>query len=357
MVDKYLSEKLKVFSFFLIVLVVYIHSYNVVVNIGLESKLIEVGYNSYLQYFISYGVARVAVPIFFVISGFLFFVKNRKFSVEHYISKIKKRAQTLLIPYLIWSIFGLVLYFVLQTIPLSKPFFTRQLIADYNLTELLDRVFLNPIPYQFWFIRDLIVIVVLSPIIYYGLKSTYCIFLGVLFLGWIFETDFVIVSNESVFFFTLGSYVAIFDKSRHITYLEYLFTSFTILWVFILGIKTYFFFLDLEFDLLIKLLHKSSILVGIISLWAMYDKVYGRINLNKSLLQDVFKYTFFIFAFHEPILTIYKKLFYFLMGETELSSFLIYIFAPLITILTSIISAFILINISVGFYKLITGGR
>jgi len=59
--NTYLSNKLKILSLIAMVLVVFIHSYiEITINNTLISQSID-----FLQYFISQGVARVAVPIFF----------------------------------------------------------------------------------------------------------------------------------------------------------------------------------------------------------------------------------------------------------------------------------------------------
>ena len=65
-IDSYNSKKIKVLSFVLIMLVLYIHSfYNEAIDTRLASSV---------QAFVGGGgIAIVAVPMFFVISGFLFF--------------------------------------------------------------------------------------------------------------------------------------------------------------------------------------------------------------------------------------------------------------------------------------------
>ena len=55
------------------------------------------------KFIISNVIARIAVLLFFVCSGFLFFFKTEEFSLHTYLSKLKKRVKTLLIPYLIWN--------------------------------------------------------------------------------------------------------------------------------------------------------------------------------------------------------------------------------------------------------------
>lgn len=52
----------------------------------------------------SLGLCQVAVPIFFLISGYLFFVRLEEWDTGIWTGKLKKRIKTLLIPYLIWNI-------------------------------------------------------------------------------------------------------------------------------------------------------------------------------------------------------------------------------------------------------------
>ena len=59
----YLSNKIKNISFILTILVVILHAYNMQNDINIVS---------FIQTFISHGIATIAVPIFFIISGYLF---------------------------------------------------------------------------------------------------------------------------------------------------------------------------------------------------------------------------------------------------------------------------------------------
>ena len=51
----------------------------------------------------SEGLCRVAVPFFFLISGYLFFVRLEEWDKFVWFDKLKKRGKTLLAPYLIWN--------------------------------------------------------------------------------------------------------------------------------------------------------------------------------------------------------------------------------------------------------------
>ena len=92
--DKYLSNKLKNMSLFMTFFVVILHSNNLE-----NSSVLNV--NTLVQNVIGQGIVRIAVPMFFVISGYLFFYKFKP-STEAFISKYKKRFKSLFIPYFIW---------------------------------------------------------------------------------------------------------------------------------------------------------------------------------------------------------------------------------------------------------------
>src|SRR5665647_1106940 len=134
--NKYLSVKLKVVSFLLMIMVVFIHSINISDKIVSGNIILAKGYSSFIQTFISDGICLIAVPLFFVISGYLFFL-NLEGTLDEFHTKYKKRLKTLLVPYLFWSIGVLLFFIVLQQIPQTISLFSNKLIRDYSSLELL----------------------------------------------------------------------------------------------------------------------------------------------------------------------------------------------------------------------------
>lgn len=67
--SKELSNKIKNISLILTFLVVILHAYN------LENSETVLSINSFIQNFISYEICTIAVPTFFMISGYLLFYK------------------------------------------------------------------------------------------------------------------------------------------------------------------------------------------------------------------------------------------------------------------------------------------
>ncbi len=162
-----------------------------------------------------------AVPLFFMISGFLFFMGLNHFDMVTYKQKIKRRAKTLLIPYLLWNFIYLL------------PTLANTLLGKYNydvwyfieslwiMPNQLDRIsemtMATPADPPLWFIRDLMVCLVLSPVIWFvARKKMICIIVVVLLAApWFFSIPclfpFPGISIPSLLFFMIGSMAAVWD--------------------------------------------------------------------------------------------------------------------------------------------------
>ncbi|QOG04126.1 acyltransferase [Flavobacterium sp. MDT1-60] len=353
--NKCLSDKIKIVSFFSMILVVYLHSYNLLINIGENSRTINKGYNSFIQEFVSKGVTNIAVPFFFVISGYLFFLNVDGYWNE-FLLKYKKRISTLLVPYLLWSMFGILFYFTLQSVPISKPFFTKQLISNYSIIELLNVLFLKPIPYQLWFIRDLIILILFSPLIYRLVKLSNYFILLLLSILWLARIDYFLFSNEAFFFFIIGAFISI-KSTKLEEKINKSFFFYFLIWLSLVLFKTILNNTALRSDYFLYFLNKISILFGIIAVWSGYDVYFKKREMSEVKIAPIFQYSFFIYVAHEPMLTIYKKVLYVILGQNEMVSFVIYVVAPILTISSSLIIGFFLKKHLSKLYSLLTGNR
>ncbi|KFE99906.1 hypothetical protein IX39_04450 [Chryseobacterium formosense] len=352
--NEFLSLKFKTISFLSIILVVFLHSYNLIVNLGSDVISLRQGYSSVIQNFFSQGICRVAVPIFFAISGYLFFLKTQG-SINEFISKLQKRIKTILIPYLFWSVLWFVIFVVLQSIPELSVFFSQKLIADYSTVEKIKTVFLLPIPYQLWFLRDLMLLAILSPLLFYLLKSIKFGFLILIFLIWFFDINLIILSNESLFFFILGSFISIhYDKILLIKFGKKAWLYFTV-WITIIIIKTLILHFQYEFGTLLTFLHKLSVIFGVLAIWSLYDRIVLRLKKTSDL--KYMNYSFFIYIFHEPMLQFVKKALFYITNNSELMSLIIYILAPVLVIFICLGVGILLKRTIPKFYLFICGGR
>ncbi len=310
--------------------VIFAHSYLLNIQLGgLKIKASPI--NIFTEDFLSTdGAPRGAVALFFAMSGFLFFINIKKFNSFYifYKYKLRSRINSLLIPYFFWSILWFLIVLFLQSLPLTAIFFNHQALSTLNYHQILHKIIAEPIPYQLWFIKELFILVLLSPVIYfllYYLKYGILILLLLDYLWFGFLSHFF--RDLTVLFFFIGSFLALHDNfkitpSKRVIYLV------IFLWIIILTVSTLLIMNSHNNNILIKL----ATLLGFISLWYIYDLVPQR---KLEALYTLSGFTFLIFVAHEPLLTIYKKGFLCL----HLPSLLVYFISPIMTIATILIIA------------------
>lgn len=351
--DKALSEKIKAVSFLAIIMVVFLHAYNLDTN--QEGTFVVFGnsLNWVIQDYISYGLTRIAVPVFFIISGFLFF-RGKPLTLEVYLEKIKKRFRSLLLPFLFWSFFGIGIYLILQAIPFLTSFFSKDLVINYSFSQLIDTIFINPIPYQLWFIRDLMLLIVISPILNWMLIKIKFIPLIIIAIFWFMHIEGYNNSIEALLFFYVGGYFGRFQESalnvKHTDISRFI----LLLWLMTLGFKTGLKYFECDI-FIVNIFFKLSIIFGIVAFWNLIDTI--KDNAFFDLFRKHFDKTFFIYAFHEPLLTMVKKGAFFLLNEKPESYLLVYFLAPVLTIFLAILTALFLKRNLPFWYTIATGNR
>ena len=173
------SKVFRIIRFPLIVLVVFIHGCP---NAATLSSIINpVGAKLYClaSELIRADLGSFAVPCFFVMSGYYFFYMKKDIDMHFYKVQLTKRIKTLLIPYLIWN-----LIFIL--IPIVRYYIfvhygkgydeNYYLVQHHSFFSLIWSVYndqyLTPIDIPLWYVRDLMCMVILSPVFYYFIKYT-----------------------------------------------------------------------------------------------------------------------------------------------------------------------------------------
>lgn len=223
-IDELQSKTIDWLRFPMIIGVLLIHSYKPPMNNGgmlLGNDHIVYPLFQFLRNLSSEVVARLSVPMFFLIAGFLFFQAAR-FDRSFYWKKLKSRFRSLLVPYLFWITFGILLYFLLQRVFgfTQLAYGSVPLIAKWDLVDYL-RCFWDlrapsyPLIYPLWFIRDLMVTMLLSPLLYLLLKYLKEGALLLFLLFWVFGFPIHLtgVNISALFFFLLGGYFRFYNKN------------------------------------------------------------------------------------------------------------------------------------------------
>lgn len=204
-------ESIEVLRFPLIVLVVFVHIFGKTINPVHLSFLGQDVYTLICE-IISHNIGRIAVPCFFLFSGFFFFLKITSFTGTQYLRQIKKRWSTLGIPFIIWNAL-FVVAILLKNFLFSKIGLSFDDRLDYLKTASLFKIFwIDPINYPLWYLRDLICMVLITPIFYFFLKKTNIYGISLLLAIYLstFELNIPGLSTTAFFFFGLGAYFAIY---------------------------------------------------------------------------------------------------------------------------------------------------
>ena len=123
-----------------------------------------------------------------------------------YKNKLVTRVKSLFIPYLCWCLLYFLLYILIGPDNIVLRDESKLFDNDFSWFSFVYEVFIKPIDGPLWFIRNLIVMVVSTPLFYYGIKRLKIFLPAILFcLNYYFQSPVI----ESLFWFDLGVYFAI----------------------------------------------------------------------------------------------------------------------------------------------------
>ena len=165
-----------------------------------------------------------AVPVFFMLSGYLFFLKSPDtWSWDFYKGKLKKRVKTLLIPYILFNVICVISALCCGDPGWRNPDMIPVLGYFWNSTTFcvgmhnwygLDMQLFYPEVIPLWFVRDLMFMCLVSPVVWVLLKkfpkTTLFVLVFVYISGlWIGANGY---NSQALTFFSLGAYFSIHGK-------------------------------------------------------------------------------------------------------------------------------------------------
>ncbi len=298
--------------------------------------------------YISEIVCSVCVPCFFIISGFLFFNNVDKFTYKLYIKKIKSRFKTLFIPYIFWCTFCcLLLYIKHRYFHMSglNIFLDDGNINWFNLVKgylIIDEAEKFPYAFAFWFIRNLIVFVLLSPLAW--LIGKHMILSVSFFIIYIY-CDINFYGYE---WFVLGSFLA------YHTIKPFKFKIYKIIIVSIIFWTTILFRI---YNFTNCLNSTITILSGLYLIYYMamvLNRKYGKSHIFKYMVGS----TFIIYSTHQCYCTITRNFCAHICGHSYIiQPILAYMLSFILLVIEGLIIRYFLIKYAYKFYLLITGRR
>lgn len=150
----------------------------------------------------------------------------------------------------------------------------------------------SPIDFPLWFLRDLIILVILSPIIYYLVRYANYLYVVALIALWVGCVEIPVVgfSMQGVCFFSFGAYMGL-NKMNIVQKFENLLVPFFIIYVLIVS------YLLTHIDsYLYPYMFKSSIVIGVIMLISFVSFYVKRIGVR--IPEKLKESTFFLYAYH-----------------------------------------------------------
>lgn len=322
------SRAIELLRFPLAVMVVFIHSYGQPKGFNLTElqtlPITATDICDYIRICLSLVLPNVAVPAFFLISGYLFFLNIDKLDYGVYKAKIKKRINTLFVPYVLWNIIAVLTTLLIKSIEAIKhqknlmsiflDFFDKNgylhilwdshLMNDSYPNWLMQNIRATaPYNVPLWFIRDLMVVMLISPVLYWLLKKT---------RGWIlvlltifFVSDIWIhlhgLSIMCILFFSVGSFLSIHHKDLIEWVTKYRIISYIMSPILIVSLV----YLGARNTTYGNWLNPVYIIIGTIALFNLAADAVGKgLKINKTLVAS----TFFIFVAHNFVIRNYCQM-------------------------------------------------
>jgi len=161
--ESWFRNKITWFSFLFSILVVWVHSVNGELFLGQSPHL---GAVAAFQRFFGNTIAQIAVPGFFMMSGYLFY---RNFGWEKLGAKWESRIRSLLVPFLLWNTIYYMGYVIGSRLPVVTDIMGKGKVP-FEWYEAVDAILHYTYNYVFWYLYQLILLTILAPVLYGVLK-------------------------------------------------------------------------------------------------------------------------------------------------------------------------------------------
>lgn len=355
-VSEEISRKIRNICFILSVTVIFNHAITYTHTWdwqGYREEPLEPGYFASVpievavQHFISGALGRITNPVFFMVSGFLFFYAWKP-DRPSWQRKLRRRAFTLLIPYFVWGIIGKFLNGL--NLYAGKVSFLLNQASDYSWVDVLITFWNMHPPTQLWFLRDLMLMMVIGvPLILLLVRLPPIIFSLIILVAYALPW-FAVVDKNSLCFFTAGAYLGFRQFNPQFTSNRTRFWCIAVSFTF--GIA--YTILAIATDWNLRLLFKAMIISGITGIWALYDFFPAAAY---RFLDRFSPYRFFVYMGFDPLLPILQIPILGALPVTQASRLAVFFILPLVVAAMCVVVAMALHRVAPKAYYVITGGR
>ena len=348
-ISESISSRINIFKAICIIFVLFIHSGNAV-NIGTNTVNSTFLLND-IKLCTSRIIAAMAVPGFFFISSILLYRK-----IFNYKANTIKKIKTIVIPFILVNTFWICLFWIAQKIPATSAFFVNEnnTMANWHCINWIN-AFLGipsgvPLVYPLWFLRNLFLLNLLSPIFLYLSKFPKIFILSILSI-WLFLYslgDFSERTITSFCFWGLGLYIT--SQNLNLNFFDSFLKPLLISWIVLITLS--FFSWEITYLYPIK---RLCTLIGVFSVFAL-TKYINHIGLGLFLLK-LSPYSMGIYLFHEMNLTFLQKFCLKFLPTHEAFLILEYFILPFFVCTICVFFCKMMKSFFPKTYSFITGGR
>ena len=306
----------------------------------------------YLSVFFTNTFVRLAVPLFFILSGAAFF---RNYDNKKFFEKLKTRVWSLFIPYLLWNTVGMLFEIVTSYTFVSRYFLLRDKFV-ISVPNILKAILFYKCNGPFWFIFSLIVFVFLSPLLDLLTKTKPMAIVSVAILITVSGFKVPCFSEwingmESLAYYTVGCvlgrhFMKPFSNKcgKNIAFGSLgafvLCTVFRFIW----GIG------GEEFPVVVSTVF---FIVYALSFWFAFDAI----PVNRIMLKPFMDNNLFLYAMHLNLSAVMVKLIYMLLPKHVICSIPNFILTSVLTVFFILLFAAVLQKYCNGVYVLLSGKK
>lgn len=310
------------------------------------------GFIDWVRVFLGDSLFRVGVPCLSAISGYLMF--RRGLDAFHYGKTIRSKARTVLLPFLIWNLSFLALVVLGQKGGIGFGYLPDAInAAPRDLATLSLATEGLPINVPLYFLRDLLLCILLAPVLGILIKRYPLTMLALFFAYAVLPVPGVIFLKKSILFgFSCGIYASLHQLDirsldRHAAMISALFLTAAIL------LATALYWTGPDYPVWIDMLRSLTAICGIAGSWAI-SAILIRSRLGQQLSGSE-GLSFWIFCAHYPLLIA----FWMLWNRTAHPGLypLFYFATPVLALLILVASHSVAKRLAPKLHAVLTGSR
>lgn len=341
MKERQFRNKITWYTFIFSILVIWVHSYNSELFLG-KTPSAKLVYD--LEHFMGGTIAQIAVPGFFMLSSYLFF---RNFTWDVLLQKWKSRFLSVAVPFVLWNILYYAGYLLASRIPVMTDVVGRGSVPfspAIFMKAVLGYTY-NPV---FWYLFQLILLIIAAPVIYGILKNKWIGVSALLILLFVIARggSIPVLNLDALFYYSAAAYCALHQKR----WVEGPYTRNTLLAAGIL------FTAAVVFGIRQNLFHSIFDTVMFrflapVSLWMFVDPF--RLPEVKKWMT----YNFFLYATHFAVVRFVNKAGSMVFPSHTAVPLILYLLMPVIAVAVNYTLAVCLRRFAPPLWRILNGGR